>query len=536
MIDRHPILGRHLLDRREFLGQMATGLSGIALASMLADREARSATPSDPMAPRPPHFPGKAKRVLHLFCTGADVLDGVAAELTVVELQVGLAVARRAPHIRADQDQSQFVDEVVQPPEEPRPELRLGAAVDIHEYRPGALPPIASGPVDERRDLPAVEARVLDPFGLGEGVGVEAGGLAGRPAGWLGNRNPSEVGLEGIRIRGGPRAGMGEPGHLRSRAKAQTGDNPGLPDFGTRKFDFASQTPQYRRAFGITDILLFSYIKDMIGVADKDDPAGSSLIDRHGDPFAVVTDLEGLDVVRREGQSFAGRRKKGVANEVVMFIALIAEIVDRFPVRRPLRMAVGRGPGLRNIGVGSDRPGLAGVHLDDVDPRILDRSIFDRDDLRPAGRPVGDGPLARDLLEAPDESGVVGRGDVEVHVAAVPGVAAPGQERTCWRPLRHCVSALAVGDPADAPGFVIVKEKLVVLGAALVGDVEELIVPRPGDDAPDPLLEEGQLRPGAAGRRDKMDLRDIRESREDVHPRAVRGPVLERRRADLLVS
>ncbi len=71
MIDRHPILGRHLLDRREFLGQMATGLSGIALASMLADREARSATPSDPMAPRPPHFPGKAKRVLHLFCTGA---------------------------------------------------------------------------------------------------------------------------------------------------------------------------------------------------------------------------------------------------------------------------------------------------------------------------------------------------------------------------------------------------------------------------------------------------------------------------------
>jgi Protein of unknown function (DUF1501) len=74
-------VGRHLLDRRGFLGHMASGISGIALSSMLAERGllaadggAGGAKPtaslSDPMAPRPPHFPGRARRVLHIFCTG----------------------------------------------------------------------------------------------------------------------------------------------------------------------------------------------------------------------------------------------------------------------------------------------------------------------------------------------------------------------------------------------------------------------------------------------------------------------------------
>lgn len=78
------ILGRHLLDRRGFLGHMASGMGGIALSAILAeqgllaaegDRTKKApqptAQPINPVAPRPPHFPGKAKRVLHIFCTGA---------------------------------------------------------------------------------------------------------------------------------------------------------------------------------------------------------------------------------------------------------------------------------------------------------------------------------------------------------------------------------------------------------------------------------------------------------------------------------
>ena len=58
-----------------------TGLGGIALASLLGRASVcsrpsgarRSARPSTraPLAPRPPHFPAKAKRVLMIFCSGA---------------------------------------------------------------------------------------------------------------------------------------------------------------------------------------------------------------------------------------------------------------------------------------------------------------------------------------------------------------------------------------------------------------------------------------------------------------------------------
>ncbi len=63
-----------LLDRREFLGEMGTGLGSIALACLLMEESgaARAATPlPNPLAPRPPHFPPKARRVLQIFCPGA---------------------------------------------------------------------------------------------------------------------------------------------------------------------------------------------------------------------------------------------------------------------------------------------------------------------------------------------------------------------------------------------------------------------------------------------------------------------------------
>ena len=73
---------RHLLDRRGFLAHMATGMGGIALGALLAEDgllaadgpqapRDQASTPTGPLAPRPPHFPAKARRVLHIFCTGA---------------------------------------------------------------------------------------------------------------------------------------------------------------------------------------------------------------------------------------------------------------------------------------------------------------------------------------------------------------------------------------------------------------------------------------------------------------------------------
>ena len=48
---------------------MGTGLGSIALACLLA--EEGQAAQTSPLAPRPPHFPARAKRVVQIFCPGA---------------------------------------------------------------------------------------------------------------------------------------------------------------------------------------------------------------------------------------------------------------------------------------------------------------------------------------------------------------------------------------------------------------------------------------------------------------------------------
>ena len=65
--------GLQFLDRRRFLGHLGTGLGGIALGALLAEERARAGEPAGagPLSPKPPHFAPKAKRVIHIFCTGA---------------------------------------------------------------------------------------------------------------------------------------------------------------------------------------------------------------------------------------------------------------------------------------------------------------------------------------------------------------------------------------------------------------------------------------------------------------------------------
>ncbi|MCI0537018.1 MAG: DUF1501 domain-containing protein [Verrucomicrobiales bacterium] len=61
-----------LITRRWFLRQCGVGLGSIALTSLLAEGKAFAAAgPTDPLAPKKPHFPGKASRVIYLFMGGA---------------------------------------------------------------------------------------------------------------------------------------------------------------------------------------------------------------------------------------------------------------------------------------------------------------------------------------------------------------------------------------------------------------------------------------------------------------------------------
>jgi hypothetical protein len=67
--DDKPLSHDRLLDRRQFLGQMGTGLGSIALACLLLE-DGRAST-DNPLAQKPAQFPARAKRVIQIFCPGA---------------------------------------------------------------------------------------------------------------------------------------------------------------------------------------------------------------------------------------------------------------------------------------------------------------------------------------------------------------------------------------------------------------------------------------------------------------------------------
>jgi len=62
------------ISRRQLLSRMGTGMGALGLAGLLADDGLLAATSTsealNPLAARQPHFPAKAKRIIHLFMNG----------------------------------------------------------------------------------------------------------------------------------------------------------------------------------------------------------------------------------------------------------------------------------------------------------------------------------------------------------------------------------------------------------------------------------------------------------------------------------
>jgi hypothetical protein len=56
--------------RRHFFGNCGLGLGSLALAALLGGDRASAQTSANPLAPRPPHFPGRARSVIQLFMAG----------------------------------------------------------------------------------------------------------------------------------------------------------------------------------------------------------------------------------------------------------------------------------------------------------------------------------------------------------------------------------------------------------------------------------------------------------------------------------
>src|SRR5436309_14993263 len=63
-------LNQDCLSRRDLLRQIACGFGSVALAGLLADEAAAAEASGNPLAPRAPHFPARAKRVIFLFMHG----------------------------------------------------------------------------------------------------------------------------------------------------------------------------------------------------------------------------------------------------------------------------------------------------------------------------------------------------------------------------------------------------------------------------------------------------------------------------------
>jgi len=72
--DHHqPRLEDHFLTRRAFLNRFGMGFGAMSLATMLGPSlfSAQASTLVNPLAPKQPHFPARAKRVIHIFAQGA---------------------------------------------------------------------------------------------------------------------------------------------------------------------------------------------------------------------------------------------------------------------------------------------------------------------------------------------------------------------------------------------------------------------------------------------------------------------------------
>src|SRR5688500_7518485 len=62
-----------IVSRRQVLKSASAGFGYLALAGLLGQNAAKAATPAaaGPLAPKLPHFPAKAKRIIFLFMQGA---------------------------------------------------------------------------------------------------------------------------------------------------------------------------------------------------------------------------------------------------------------------------------------------------------------------------------------------------------------------------------------------------------------------------------------------------------------------------------
>ena len=108
----------HLLTRRDLLTRCGTGFGALALGGLMSQLGLTQAAPLNPLTPKQPHFPGKAKRVIHLF------MNGGPSHVDTFDPKPALAQVRRQAAAACE------------PPHRTQDRRRVPVAVQVPEVRP----------------------------------------------------------------------------------------------------------------------------------------------------------------------------------------------------------------------------------------------------------------------------------------------------------------------------------------------------------------------------------------------------------------
>jgi hypothetical protein len=213
MAERKPAASNHLpLSRRELLMRGGLGLGALAVAPLLgaAVSPAPAADGRNPLLPKPPHFPVKAKHVIQLFMNGGpshvDTFDPkpelakyAGQELPTGNLpterqtgaafpspfkfqkhgQSGIEVSEIFPHVAAHIDDIALIRSMQADVPNHEPSLLLMNCGDPRQIRPSLGSWLVYGLGTENQNLPAFIAMCPGGYPIQESQNWQAGFLPG---------------------------------------------------------------------------------------------------------------------------------------------------------------------------------------------------------------------------------------------------------------------------------------------------------------------------------------------------------------------
>ncbi|MGI8966532.1 MAG: DUF1501 domain-containing protein, partial [Limisphaerales bacterium] len=211
-MQNHKLKLEHLsLTRREFLGRCGMGMGGLSLATMLGGvLNTRAENSLNPLTPKLPQFPAKAKRVIHIFANGGPShvdtfdpkpgLDKYAGKLLPMENlkterktgaaypcpfkfkkhgQSGIEVSDIFPHVAENVDELCVIRSMYADVPNHEPSLLLMNCGDARQIRPSLGSWVTYGLGSESQNLPGFISMCPGGYPIQESQNWQSGFLPG---------------------------------------------------------------------------------------------------------------------------------------------------------------------------------------------------------------------------------------------------------------------------------------------------------------------------------------------------------------------